>query len=179
VVISTRVGLTRSDPSLHPVLILRPANLDRANIGVIGCRRPFARTAAHCACTREFAGGSTARLISLTPVMVKSLSLTITRRRGTPIEVHGQLQFVFLVAAAVRFAHLACPARIAASDIVNQGCSFSGAETPGLEVIFGMGAWGMTETAAKFSAEIGIVAKTAGVGDLADGLACFQKRPAL
>ena len=36
----------------------------------------------------------------------------------------------------------------------------------------------MTETAAKFSDEISIVAKTAGVGDLADGLDCFQKRPA-
>jgi hypothetical protein len=37
----------------------------------------------------------------------------------------------------------------------------------------------MTETAEKFSTEISIVAKTAGVGDLADGLACLQKRPAL
>jgi hypothetical protein len=38
-----------------------------------------------------------------------------------------------------------------------------------------MGAWGMTEATAKFSIEISIVAKAAGVGDLADGLACFQK----
>jgi hypothetical protein len=30
-------------------LILRTANLDRPSISVIGCRRPFARTAAHCA----------------------------------------------------------------------------------------------------------------------------------
>ena len=49
VVISIRVGLNRFDPSLHLVLIWHPANLDRASIGVIGCRRPFARTAAHCA----------------------------------------------------------------------------------------------------------------------------------
>jgi hypothetical protein len=42
-----RVGLNCSD--LYPALILRTANLDRASIGVIGCRRPFARTAAHCA----------------------------------------------------------------------------------------------------------------------------------
>jgi hypothetical protein len=38
-----------------------------------------------------------------------------------------------------------------------------------------MGAWGMTEAATKFSNEISIIAKAAGVGDLADGLACFQK----
>ena len=43
----SRVGLNCSD--LYPALILRTANLDRASIGVIGCRRPFARTAAHCA----------------------------------------------------------------------------------------------------------------------------------
>jgi hypothetical protein len=36
----------------------------------------------------------------------------------------------------------------------------------------------VTEAAAKYSNEIGIVAKAAGVGDLADGLACFEKRPA-
>jgi len=43
----SRVGLNCSD--LYPALILRTANLDRASIGVIGCRRSFARTAAHCA----------------------------------------------------------------------------------------------------------------------------------
>jgi hypothetical protein len=47
--ISSRVGLNCSDPPLYAALILRPANLDRASIGVIGCRRPLARTAAHCA----------------------------------------------------------------------------------------------------------------------------------
>jgi hypothetical protein len=36
----------------------------------------------------------------------------------------------------------------------------------------------MTEATAKFSNEIRVVAKAAGVCDLADGLACFQKRPA-
>jgi hypothetical protein len=36
----------------------------------------------------------------------------------------------------------------------------------------------VTEAAAKYSNEIGIVAKAAGVGDLADGLACLEKRPA-
>ena len=36
----------------------------------------------------------------------------------------------------------------------------------------------MTEASAKFSNEISIIAKAAGVGDLADRLACFQKRPA-
>ena len=41
-----------------------------------------------------------------------------------------------------------------------------------------MGAWSVTEATAKFSNEISIVAKAAGIGDLADGLACFQKRPA-
>jgi hypothetical protein len=40
-----------------------------------------------------------------------------------------------------------------------------------------MGAWGMPEATAKFSIEIGIVAKAAGKGDIADGLVCFQKRP--
>src|SRR3977135_3822048 len=49
---------------------------------------------------------------------------------------------------------------------------------PGLGIISRMGARGMTEPTAKFSNEISIVAKATGVGDLADGLACFQKRPA-
>ena len=72
---------------------------------------------------------------------------------------------------------LACPVRIAASDIVSQRRTFSGVDAPGLSVFSGMRAWGMTEATTKFSDEISIVAKAAGVGDLADGLACFQKRP--
>ena len=73
---------------------------------------------------------------------------------------------------------LAGPVRIAASDVVSQWRTFSGADTLELGVISRMGAWGMTEATAKFSNEISIVAKAAGVGDLADGLACFEKRPA-
>jgi hypothetical protein len=46
-------------------------------------------------------------------------------------------------------------------------------------MIFGVDPWKVTEPTAKFSVEISIVAKAAGVGDLADGLVCFQKRPAL
>ena len=45
----SRVGLNCSNPPLYAALILRPANLDQPTISVIGCRRPFARTAAHCA----------------------------------------------------------------------------------------------------------------------------------
>jgi hypothetical protein len=67
---------------------------------------------------------------------------------------------------------LACPVRIAASDIVSLCRTFSGADTPGLGMISRMGAWGMTEAAAKFSSEISVVAEAAGVGDLADGLPC-------
>ena len=67
--------------------------------------------------------------------------------------------------------------RISGSDIVGQRSTFSGAERPELSAISGMGAWGMAEATAKFSNEISIIAKAAGVGDLADGLACFQKRP--
>ena len=40
-----------------------------------------------------------------------------------------------------------------------------------------MGAWSVAEATAKLSNEISIVAKAAGIGDLANGLACFQKRP--
>jgi hypothetical protein len=38
----------------------------------------------------------------------------------------------------------------------------------------GMGAWRVTELTAKFSCEMSIVAKAAGVGDLAERLACSQ-----
>ena len=72
---------------------------------------------------------------------------------------------------------LACPVRIAASDIVSQRRTFSGADTPGLSVFSRMRARGMTEGTTNFSNEISIVAKAAGIADLADGLACFQKRP--
>jgi hypothetical protein len=111
---------------------------------------------------------------------VMSSSLTITPLRGTPHRSDGQLQFVSLIGAtaAVRFAHAGLSVRIAASDIVSLWRAFSGVDTPGLGMISRMGAWGMTEATAKFSNEISIVAKAAGVGDLADGLACFQKRPA-
>ena len=70
---------------------------------------------------------------------------------------------------------LAYPVRIAASDIASQSRTFSGADKAHDS---GMGAWGVTEAATKFSNEISIVAKAAGVGDLADGLARFKKRPA-
>src|SRR5258707_6403756 len=50
---------------------------------------------------------------------------------------------------------------------------------PPLGVISRVGAWRATESMAKFSSEICIVAKTAGVGDLADRLTCGQERPAM
>jgi hypothetical protein len=37
----------------------------------------------------------------------------------------------------------------------------------------------MSEPAAKLSGEMSVVAKAAGVGDLADGLACVQQPPAM
>src|SRR6267154_3552327 len=46
-------------------------------------------------------------------------------------------------------------------------------------MISGVGHWRMAETAAKLSGEMSIVAKAAGVGDLADGLACIQQSPAM
>jgi hypothetical protein len=44
---------------------------------------------------------------------------------------------------------------------------------PELIMIFSVGPWGMTESTAKFSSEMSVVAIAAGVGDLADRLACF------
>jgi hypothetical protein len=49
----------------------------------------------------------------------------------------------------------------------------------GLSMISGVSPRSVTEPTAKSSIEISIVTKAAGVGDLADGLACFQKRPTL
>jgi hypothetical protein len=49
----------------------------------------------------------------------------------------------------------------------------------GLIMISGVSPWSVTEPTAKSSIEISIVTKAAGVGDLADGLACFEKRPTL
>ena len=46
-------------------------------------------------------------------------------------------------------------------------------------MISGVGHRRMAETAAKLSGEMSIVAKAAGVGDLADGLACVQQSPAM
>lgn len=43
----------------------------------------------------------------------------------------------------------------------------------------GVGAWRVAEPMAKFSCEMSVVAKTAGVGDLAQRLARAQQRPAL
>jgi hypothetical protein len=48
-----------------------------------------------------------------------------------------------------------------------------------LTVALGMGAWRMTKPAEKFSGEISIVAKSAGVCDLAERLACAQQRAAM
>src|SRR5882672_6679295 len=50
---------------------------------------------------------------------------------------------------------------------------------PQLGVISGVGAWRAAEPMAKFSREICIVAKAAGVSDLADRLICGQERPAM
>ena len=47
----------------------------------------------------------------------------------------------------------------------------------GLSMISGVSPRSVTEPTAKSSIEISIVTKAAGVGDLADGLARFQKRP--
>ena len=49
----------------------------------------------------------------------------------------------------------------------------------GLSMISGVSPRSVTEPTAKSSIEISIVTKAAGVGDLADGLACFQKPPTL
>jgi hypothetical protein len=46
-------------------------------------------------------------------------------------------------------------------------------------MISGVGHRRMSEPAAKLSGEMSIVAKAAGVGDLADGLACVQQPPAM
>ena len=46
-------------------------------------------------------------------------------------------------------------------------------------MISGVGHRRMAEPAAKLSGEMGIVGKAAGVGDLADGLACVQEPPAM
>jgi hypothetical protein len=43
----------------------------------------------------------------------------------------------------------------------------------------GCGAWRMTEAMAKFAREMGVVAKAAGVRDLAERLACPQRRAAM
>ena len=40
-------------------------------------------------------------------------------------------------------------------------------------------AWRVAEPIAKFSREVGVVAKAAGIGDVAERLACVQQRPAL
>ena len=42
-----------------------------------------------------------------------------------------------------------------------------------------MGAWGMAEPAAKFAGKICVVGKAAGVGNLAERLACAQQFPAV
>ena len=49
----------------------------------------------------------------------------------------------------------------------------------GLSMISLVSPRSVTEPTAKSSIEISIVTKAAGVGDLADGLACFQKGPTL
>ena len=41
------------------------------------------------------------------------------------------------------------------------------------------GAWRVTEPAAKFSGEMSIVTEAAGIGNLAERLACVQQRPAM
>jgi hypothetical protein len=43
----------------------------------------------------------------------------------------------------------------------------------------GMSHWRMTKSAAKFTGKICVVGKAAGVGDLAERLACAQKFPAI
>src|SRR5882762_11876660 len=50
---------------------------------------------------------------------------------------------------------------------------------PQLGVISSVGAWRAAEPMAKFSGKICIVAKAAGVSDLADRLICGQERPAM
>jgi hypothetical protein len=42
-----------------------------------------------------------------------------------------------------------------------------------------MGAWRVTEPMSKLSCEMGVVAKAAGVGDLAERLVCSQRCPAI
>ena len=46
-------------------------------------------------------------------------------------------------------------------------------------MISGVGHWRMSEPATKLPGEMSIVAKAAGVGDLADGLARVQQPPAM
>jgi hypothetical protein len=43
----------------------------------------------------------------------------------------------------------------------------------------GVGAWRVTELTAKFSCEMSIVTEAAGIGNLAERLACVQQRPAM
>jgi hypothetical protein len=42
-----------------------------------------------------------------------------------------------------------------------------------------MGAWRVAEPMAKFACEMSVVAKAAGVGDVAERLACAQRRSAM
>ena len=58
---------------------------------------------------------------------------------------------------------------------MSQGRTFSGTVAPWSPV----GPRRMTEPAAKFSREMSIVTEAAGIGNLAERLACVQQRPAI
>jgi hypothetical protein len=61
---------------------------------------------------------------------------------------------------------------------MSQGRTFSGTMAPWSNQISG-GPRRMTEPAAKFSGEMSIVTEAAGIGNLAERLACVQQRPAM
>ena len=61
---------------------------------------------------------------------------------------------------------------------MSQGRTFSGTWRPGL-IRSPVGPRRMTEPAAKFPGEMSIVAEAAGIGNLAERLACVQQRPAM
>jgi hypothetical protein len=120
--ISSRVGVNCSDPCPSPALILRPANLDRPSISVIGCRRPFARTAAHGA-LRPRVCWRLRRKAHRPDVRQGKLKASPSHNCvAHPVRANRHFNSCVYLVPLLQYdlPLLACPVRIAAADIVSQ-----------------------------------------------------------